>query len=485
MMFINIASDSEKRSPEEQNASAETFLGMGYAAWAKGDESAAETAFRNALSYDSNSAEAMAALAELSMSGGRFDDAANLYAQAATRAPDRWAWQVGWAEAESASGRRAEAIALWRRLLEQRPDSAQARRGLAQDLATAGHIIEAIAECQEAIQLDPGDERTILTLATLLIAQDEPTAALERLQSLLRRPPPDGFNPRREEESARQAEAHRLAGQAWAILGETAKARQAWRQGASFDPEGRFFTKAFVEGVDDDKASDSPQPPTSSYVRALFDRYADRFDQDLTERLGYCAPDLLRQAVEPLYPGRTDLRILDIGCGSGLAGAAFRSLAKRLAGVDLAPRMIEKARTRNVYDDLAIGDLLFGLKALSPSFSLEDACSGWDIVVAADVLMYLGDLTETFRAIAAALTLNGRLAATVERTDQANGFVLQPSRRYAHSPEHVREALIAAGLMLEQIHECSSRREKGHPVPGLLILACKTEACKGERTNET
>jgi predicted TPR repeat methyltransferase len=91
-------------------------------------------------------------------------------------------------------------------------------------------------------------------------------------------------------------------------------------------------------------ASETTPAMTQTYVRRLFDQYAARYDTALIERLAYRGPALLRNAVEavlcgtgrPLHFGAT----LDLGCGTGLAGAVFRPFVERLVGVDLSPAMI-------------------------------------------------------------------------------------------------------------------------------------------------
>ncbi len=69
------------------------------------------------------------------------------------------------------------------------------------------------------------------------------------------------------------------------------------------------------------------------------------------------APQILRELFDLVMPGRERLTILDLGCGTGLAGVAFKDVAALLDGVDLSPEMIEKARARKLYDNLIVGDI--------------------------------------------------------------------------------------------------------------------------------
>src|SRR5690606_27509500 len=129
---------------------------------------------------------------------------------------------------------------------------------------------------------------------------------------------------------------------------------------------------------------------------------------------------------------------LDLGCGTGLAGAAFRDCADRMCGVDLSPRMIERARAKGIYDRLEVGDLLQGLAA-------EEAL---DLVLAADVFVYVPDLAPVAAAVARRLAPGGLFAFTVE-THDGDGVLLGASLRYAHGGPHVREALAGAGLAID------------------------------------
>jgi len=151
--------------------------------------------------------------------------------------------------------------------------------------------------------------------------------------------------------------------------------------------------------------------------------------------------------------------VLDVGCGTGLAGVAFRSLAGRLHGSDLAPRMVEKARRRGVYDHLEVAELVEGI-ARTPT--------AWDLVVAADVLVYVGDLAPVMDAARVGLRPGGLFCATVEQC-AGDGFALGPSRRYAHSAAYIRRVATEAGLDLIVLEEAVPRWEKGRPVPGFAF----------------
>ncbi len=215
-------------------------------------------------------------------------------------------------------------------------------------------------------------------------------------------------------------------------------------------------------------SGDAAPPMSETYVRRLFDQYAARYDMSLTERLAYRGPALLREAVEKAMraAGRV-LRfrsMLDLGCGTGLGGAAFRPVADRLVGVDLSPAMTAQAETKSLYDRLVTADLTDFLVAEAGNAAKHD------LVLAADVFVYVNDLGPIVAAVARVLAPGGLFAFTVE-THSGDGVKLLPTLRYAHGPPYIRRALADAGLALAFVSDVAVRSEKGVPVDSLVVVA--------------
>jgi predicted TPR repeat methyltransferase len=212
---------------------------------------------------------------------------------------------------------------------------------------------------------------------------------------------------------------------------------------------------------------------TEPYVRRLFDQYAGRYDAALIENLHYRGPALLlaavKSALEQLARPMRFESLLDLGCGTGLAGSVFRPFAARLVGVDLSPAMIARAEAKGDYDRLTVGNLAAFLAAEITRNA------NYDLVVAADVFVYVSDLAPVLAAIARALAPGGVAAFTVE-TQSGADVALLPTLRFAHGEAYLRAAIAAAGLKLLALERAAIRTEKGVPVAGLVIVAIPARA---------
>lgn len=210
-------------------------------------------------------------------------------------------------------------------------------------------------------------------------------------------------------------------------------------------------------------------PPAAmpvGYVRSLFDGYAPAFESSLTGRLNYRGPDLLLDAVRRVRAnGRMTFdSALDLGCGTGLAGVAFRPYCDRLVGVDLSPGMLAGARAKGVYDRVVEGEAMTFLRAEG------DRRARYHLILAADVFVYFHELMQVPEPAARALASGGLIAFSVE-THDGEGVILRDTLRYAHGEAHVRAALAAGGLRLVSLESAPARSEKGVPVPGLVVVA--------------
>jgi predicted TPR repeat methyltransferase len=252
-------------------------------------------------------------------------------------------------------------------------------------------------------------------------------------------------------------------GETLAKLGDNAGAVEALHSAQQADPEDRHGAAVQLA-----RLTGKAAPMPAGYVRALFDQYARHYDLSLLQGLNYRGPQLLFEAVTAACEvlGRTTHfgRVLDLGCGTGLAGVAFAPLVDQLIGVDLSPAMIEEARKTGRYSAFHVGDAIEFLAG-------ENAASA-NLVIAADALPYCFNLAPLLREVARVLNEGGLFAFTVE-AHEGDGVILRETLRYAHGADQVRAALAGAGLACVSMTAASSRREKSVPVPGLVVVATK------------
>lgn len=262
------------------------------------------------------------------------------------------------------------------------------------------------------------------------------------------------------------APARAALGDALAKMGRNVEAAEAYAQAAALDPAG-------VLGADLKRAAlgvaAAPSSAPAAYVRALFDEYAPRFESHLREALAYRGPEILMDGLERVCAARGRAprfaRVLDLGCGSGLMARPLRPCADHMAGVDLSPAMVELARRTGLYDHAEAGDVTAFLSAQAPA-----SC---DLVIAADVFVYIGDLAPVFAAAARALSAGGLFAFTVQRGEGAD-WALGADLRYRHRRDYLLALAAEYGFAPAIMEDASTRRDAGADVPGLVAVLART-----------
>ena len=232
----------------------------------------------------------------------------------------------------------------------------------------------------------------------------------------------------------------------------------AWVAVDPADPYPRHHLAACV-GDGDQRASDS-------YVESVFDRFAPSFDKQLA-KLHYRAPEFVAEALALALPTpAAALDIADLGCGTGLCGPLVRPWARRLVGCDLSRGMLEQAARREVYDELHKVELVQFLEARPDAF---------DVLIAADTLIYFGDLAALAKAAARALRRGGHIVVSIEglADDQGDDVELRTSGRYAHAPRYLSASFAAAGLATRAATSAVIREESFQPVAGWVVTAVR------------
>ena len=168
--------------------------------------------------------------------------------------------------------------------------------------------------------------------------------------------------------------------------------------------------------------------PPKEYVKNLFDDYAERFDESLLDQLQYKLPFLIKEIILKLDPARTKFdKVIDLGCGTGLSGTDLRSISNNLTGIDISVNMVSKARDLGIYDSLIVGDIVEIL-----SLSKEK----YDLFIALDVLIYIGEVKSIFNAVKNCCNKNALFIFSIE-VQEGDEYSLLKSSRYAHSENYI------------------------------------------------
>jgi predicted TPR repeat methyltransferase len=355
-------------------------------------------------------------------------------------------------------------------------------RHLGEVLAMTGKGDEALAAFREALALEPKSAETYHSIGVLFGRAGVTDKATEGFQTALR------FDPN-------HAQAHRALAAIYHRTGKLDEATSQYDAAIAADPsdlEARMEFAAVLEKQSrfDDAAAQyremlrqqpdlvdvqyhlasvskerfSPARAPASYVARYFNDYANTYDEHLLGKLKYRAPDLLFDAVcEVRGPVLEKMDILDLGCGTGLSGVAFKRLARTLSGIDLSSAMIEKAKARNIYDRLTVANLQSAFVWMQEPY---------DLILACDALAYFGDLGSIFVGVASHLRARGYFAFTIE-LGECKTYELRPTRRFVHSEAYIRELAQQNKLNVALLKQDVLRTERDVPVQGLAVVLQK------------
>lgn len=372
--------------------------------------------------------------------------------------------------------RHADALAAYDRALALSPNLAEAWLGRGNALSTLKRFSEALPAFDRAVALRPSFPEAWLGRGNALCdlkRYDEALAALDKALAL--RPSlaaawlgrGNVFYERKNFTEALAAYDQAVAiepnmlgawlgrGDALRFLNRTDDAVAAYRRALMLgaDPESiNFYLAGLGVGT-------SPATSPQRFVTTLFDNYADNFEHDLVKNLNYHSPEVLAGTIKR-YASSSGLDVLDLGCGTGLMGHLLRPLSKTLTGIDLSTNMLDKARQRQIYDRLICGDLTNFLQTQDQAF---------DLAVATDVFVYVGDLAPVFPAVRGALRMRGLFCFSVEASDEP-GFVLRDTLRYAHSIDYLQGLAERHRFVVETIEPQVIRRGTKGDIDGYHVI---------------
>lgn len=356
-----------------------------------------------------------------------------------------------------AQGSFTEAMELARHMTRQYPRHGLGWKALGASLKRLGHTQEALPPSQKATQLMPRDHEAFNNLGVVFKDLGRVAQAVACFRHALDLK--DDF-----------ADAWGNLGGALREQGQLVEALKCYRRKALLmpsDPEVHHHVAAL--------AGDAPDRAPQGYVAGVFDHYAAHFESHLQKALQYDMPAKLHEALRERLAARPGAvwRVLDLGCGTGLMAAPLAPHAREMVGVDLSGKMLAQAECKGLYQRLAQADIVTMMQG-------EQAAS-YDLIVAADVFVYLGDLDEVFAQASRLLADGGVFAFSAEglhegQAPDGRGFKLNTSGRYAHTQAGLRQWAQAHGLRVETMETTTQRFDQGVPLWGYLAVLAPVSA---------
>lgn len=433
--------------------------------------------YRQVLTVVPEHADALHLLGVTERQVGRPQEAVRLICRALELQPDTPLYLNNLADAYLASGDPAQSEGAARRAIAQQPDLAEAHYNLGAALRQQGAVEAAISAFRSALALRPDYQDAQLGIGDTLVAADrhdealaaygamrESTAASVALNTRI------GIALRRAgrlEEAighyrdciarAPSAEYHNNLALLYLQLEQKDAAADQLRQLLALTPantSARHLLSA-LEGKTTDRAP-------ADYVRELFDQYAESFESHLVNKLAYRTPQLLGDIIRShMQVERLD--ILDLGCGTGLMVEVLADIRGRSVGIDISPKMVEVAKRKGIYTEVHAEDIVGYMQRVAPG--------GFDLIVAADVFVYIGDLRPLFREAVRLLRPGGWFAFTVEAAaPEESGYVLDHTGRYRHADTYLHQLAGESGFTTAHFSEAVIRTQSDRPVNGYLCL---------------
>ena len=353
------------------------------------------------------------------------------------------------------------------RAIEINPDFAEAHCNLGVALKELGQITDAVASYVRAIEIKPNfaEAHNNLGIAWKELGQlDKAEASYRRALEI----------------NKHYAEAYSNLGGVLRAQDKLAEALFCYQQQAKLTPENEIALH-HIASLTGQKTERAP----NQYIESAFDSYADKFDSHLQQVLKYEVPEkLVALVMQHAHPQMKTLNILDLGCGTGLVGLAIAPFSRQLVGVDLSNKMLEKAHSRSIYERLEKLDLLTMMQSEKTSI--------YDVIFAADVLIYSGKLDLIIAEVKRLLCPSGLFAFSIESLDYFSNenslhdvgldWQLETNGRYTHSIHYVKRLACSNKFYILEITPTQIRLENAKAVNGYLVL-CKSRGEDFEMTS--
>jgi predicted TPR repeat methyltransferase len=403
----------------------------------------AERFYKKIINVNPNHADALLLLGLITQGRGKTDEAVSLFQRAVHSNPHHPTYYLHFGVALLTQKRPEEALACFQKAVDLEPSFAEAFDAMGVALRELDRFEEAIACHQKACQLRPDFVEAYYNLGNAFQGGGHSEDAIRYYQKAIELNP--GF-----------VNAYYGLGFAFHGQNRLEEALVCYQRAAELDPE-NFSAQHQMAMILGDSTGTAPK----HYVKELFDQCAPNFEEVLVEKLEYRTPALLRKCMDNLIgTGYCFHNVIDLGCGTGLSGVAFRDISQRLTGLDLSSKMLEKARGKALYDDLRVGDITEYLTDINDRF---------DLFIAADVFVYVGELKPIFSAVEKCASAGAHFVFSTERV-VGKDYVLRDTGRYAHSQSYVEGLARQYGFSVPVCDSAAIRKDKNKVIQGYLFV---------------
>ena len=310
-------------------------------------------------------------------------------------------------------GQLDNAIISYEKAISIKPDFAEAYYNLGNSHHKLGQLDAAVRNYKKVVAIKPKYAEThnnkILTVIYFFSKGKIPDA-VDILEVLIKDNPEDAllFN---------------MIGGCFVSLGQFDMAIKSYEKALTFNPN-----YAIPQHMLNSLTGYTSKEPPKEYVKNLFDDYAERFDDSLVGGLQYKLPFLIKDIIQKIPTTKSKFcKTIDLGCGTGLSGKALREVSANLTGIDLSGNMVAKAKELKIYDSLIVGDIVEILSSSKEKY---------DLFIALDVLIYIGEPKSIFNAVRKCCNQNSLFIFSIE-TQEDKGYSLLKSARYAHSDRYI------------------------------------------------
>lgn len=384
----------------------------------------------------SQSSEIKTLLAEALINNNKKDEALILFYQAININPHNTVAALKIADIEAESHNFKEAEKYYKRVIELESQNLSAHVNYANMLCKTKRTLEALEEYRAAVLISPETPEISYNLALILKQLQDYEQALYLM-----------FN------------AFYLAPEHtdWSInLAETLVLYHKQEPEKALKIALNWFKKMPQNAVADhiwNALNGKKSEKEAEYNRILFDVFAPTYEETL-KNIDYAAAKKIVQIC-----GDVKGKILDLGCGTGILGQALKTDKNEINGVDISEKMLAIAKQKGIYKRLINSEILNFLQKNTETF---------DLITAADVFCYFGDLEPLFKLI-----YPQKMVFSIEINPQIETFELQPNGRYKHNPEYVGNLLKSTGYDKIINLDLVLRHEETSPVQGAIFTAEK------------